>query len=440
MKRPNILFLMSDEHRFDVSGFMGNDIVKTPNLDRLAKDAVIFDNAYAHNPICVPGRQCMLAGQMSTSCNVHRYGEDLAPGYQTFPRLLSQYGYNTVAAGKLHLTGVDQMQGFTNRFGCDAGVSPKFIKNMKEPYVRPKTEGFKWTQSKEVQKAGIGISGGARVDEYSTAGLEHYIWEKYINAYYDRHNNDQPVLLKLSLIQPHYPYFTDEKKFNYYLNRVKEYENKHREIDHDFLSRFPVDASERERQKMLACYYGMVETIDGLYGRILDRLEEVGEDLDNWIIVYTSDHGEMLGEHDIMEKQKFYEGSARIPLFIRYPKKFAPKRVAENVNNIDLFATLLELCSVPCENEVDSRSLVPLLDGDNSEWDNETICQFDGTNIMIKRDSLKYHYYKTSDTSFLWDLDRDPEENINYINEPEYQEFIAKCIVKKNELGFIAEN
>lgn len=439
MKKPNILFLMSDEHRFDVCGFMGNDIVKTPNLDKLAKDAVIFDNAYAHNPICIPGRQCMLAGQMSTSCNVHRYGEDLAPNYQTFPRILSQHGYNTVAAGKLHLVGYDQMQGFTHRIGRDTQMMDRYVENVKEPFVRKANASFKWSQSKEVQKAGIGYSVNARIDEYSTLGLENEILEKFANGLYDRHNPDQPVLLKLSLIAPHYPYFTDEKKFNYYLNRVKAYENQHYEKDHDFLSRFPTDASEREVQKMLACYYGMVERMDEQYGQIVNLLEELGQNLDEWIIVYTSDHGEMLGEHGVMEKQKFYEGSCRVPLFIRYPEKFAPKHVTDNVSSIDLFATLLELCGCTWEKEVDSRSLIPLLDGDNSEWENEIICQFGGTNIMIKKDNLKYHYYKLSDTSFLWDLSRDPEETINYIDEPEYQDFIAKCIQKKNELGFIHE-
>lgn len=436
MKRPNILFLMSDEHRFDVAGFMGNSLVKTPNLDRLAKDAVIFDNAYAHNPICVPGRQCMMSGQMSTSCNVIRYGEDLAPGYQTFPRVLSQYGYSTVVAGKLHHEGIDQMQGFTKRIGMDAELNTKYIPNMKEPFKRTQNASFKWTQSKEVQKAGIGIAAAGKNDAYRTEGLLDEIADKYGHGLYDRQNVEQPVLFKLSLTQPHYPYFTDEEKFYYYLNRVKPYENQHYEADHDFLSKFPVDSTDREIQKMLAAYYGMVEQIDYHFGEVLDQLEYFGEDLDDWIIVYTSDHGEMLGEHGIMEKQKFYEGSCRIPLFIRYPKRFTPKRISQNVNNIDLFATLLELCNCEWDEEVDSKSLIPLLDGNTKDWDNEVICQFDGTNIMIKRDDWKYHYYQTSDTSFLFDLSKDKDEKINFVGEPEYEEFVKYCIKKKEELGF----
>lgn len=437
MGKPNILFLMNDEQRFDVLGFMGNPLVRTPNLDRLAKDAVIFDNAYAHNPICAPGRQCMTAGQMSTSCGVIRYGDDLSPGYQTFPRVLSQYGYKTVVSGKLHHTGVDQMQGYTKRIGCDMGVNGKFIPNMKEPFKRTLNLNPKWSQSKEVQKAGIGNSFLARKDAYRTKGLLLEMEEKYGNGLYDRQNVEQPVFYKLSLGQPHYPYFTDEEKFYYYLNRVKPYENQHYEKDHDILSRFPVDSTDREIQKMIAAYYGMVEQADAHFGEVINQLEYLGHNLDDWIIVYTSDHGEMLGEHGIMEKQKFYEGSCRIPLFIRYPKRFSPKRISQNVNNIDLFATLLELTNCEWEEEVDSKSLIPLLEGNTKDWENEVIGQFDGTSIMIKRDDWKYQYYQTSDTTFLFDLGKDKDEKINFAGEAEYQDFIQYCIKKKDELGFL---
>lgn len=431
-KRPNILFLMTDEHRFDIAGFMGNPIVRTPNLDRLAKDAVIFDNAYAHNPICIPGRQCMLAGEMSTTCGCKRWLDDLPPNYVTFPRVLSQYGYETVAAGKLHLVGQDQMQGFTTRIGAECHVSPKYIPDLKE---MPKAgTDFKWTQDKEVARAGIGESYHQKEDRYALDGLLMYIDERFLSPMYDRAMPDSPIMLKLSLNQPHYPYFTDEKKFKYYLNRVEEYENQHN-FEHDFLSLFPPKASSRDMKRAMAAYYGMIETADEYFGRVIEALENVGQNIDDWIIVYTTDHGEMLGEHNVMEKQKFYEGSVRIPLFIRYPKKFAPKRVKENVSNIDLFATLLDLCNTPCEKKTDSRSLTPLLSGEG-EWFNEVISQFGGTNIMIKRDNLKYHFYTTSQTEFLFDLEKDPAENENYLEAPENAAFVDYCRKKKAELGF----
>ena len=114
-KKPNILFLMSDEHRFDVSGFTGNRVVRTPFLDRLAKDAVIFTNAYTPSPVCIPARQCIAAGQFPRTCGVENYGQDLPPNYQTFAKTLVQGGYKTAAAGKLHHFGIDQMQGWLYR-------------------------------------------------------------------------------------------------------------------------------------------------------------------------------------------------------------------------------------------------------------------------------------------------------------------------------------
>ena len=109
-KRPNILFLMSDEHRPDVTGYAGNDIVKTPTLDWLANTGVTFSNAYTPSPICVPGRQCMMSGQLPKTCNCEGW-IDLAVGHMTFARRFSQYAYQTVACGKLHHFGSDIMQG-----------------------------------------------------------------------------------------------------------------------------------------------------------------------------------------------------------------------------------------------------------------------------------------------------------------------------------------
>ena len=125
--RPNILFLMSDEHRPDVTGYEGDSIIRTPTLDQLADSGVVFRNAYAPAPICIPGRQAMMSGQLPSTCNCLRFGEDLAPNSMTFARRLSQYAYATVAAGKLHHLGADQMQGWTCRIAPDAHVSPRYI-------------------------------------------------------------------------------------------------------------------------------------------------------------------------------------------------------------------------------------------------------------------------------------------------------------------------
>ena len=157
---------------------------------------------------------------------------------------------------------------------------------------------------------------------------------------------------------------------------------------------------------------------------MLEALTHVGQDLDDWIIIYTSDHGEMLGEHALWEKTKFFEGSAKVPLIIRLPGGANGGRIVEeNVNLCDLFATLCDLTDVPAVDGLDSRSLAPLLNGDSTTWNNETISHYGGTNLghedhfdryenlMIKRDQLKYQYYGREMPEVLFDLSVRPGRN-----------------------------
>ncbi len=438
-KRPNVLFLMSDEHRADVAGFAGNTVVRTPNLDRLARDGVVFNNAYTPSPICVPGRQCIASGQLPRTCGCEGW-IDLKPGYMTFARRFAEYAYQTVCCGKLHHMGQDQMQGWLHRPSGDVEDHDAVgaIKEELDKYKRPFTD-FKWSDAKEIKRAGVGLSHLMRWDKRWTDTAIEFVEEYFNNAAYDREQT-QPLMLMVSLVQPHYPYQTDAEKFGYYLNRVEPYLNQDTSA-HPFLGqrqvRPGIDASDREIRRAIAAYYGMVETLDGHFGRVLEQLEYVGENLDDWIIIYTTDHGEMLGEHGIWEKQKFYEGSARVPLVIRWPKGFKGGRsVNENVNLCDLFATLCDMCGIPVPDGLDSRSLVPFLEGKAPAWDNETISQFGDRNIMIKRDDLKYQYYGEGMPEVLFDLKRDPAENVNFIDDVRYSAEVGRFRERLTTFGF----
>jgi len=441
-QRPNILLLMSDEHRADVTGYEGNDVIRTPFLDWLARTGVNFNNAYTPSPICIPSRQAMMSGQLPRTCGCERYGDDLPPFSMTFAKRLSQYGYETVASGKLHHMGPDQMQGWTRRLAGDMHVASRYIDGQVEEAAkaRPTTSQVKWSDAKEIKRASVGRGPCVDFDEHAVDSACRFIKSYFTDPYYDRASPHQPLLLKVSLLQPHYPYFTDEEKFTYYLNRVRPFEDQEL-FDHPFLGtravRVGVDVSPREIRRATAAYYGMVETIDHHYRRIAETLEHVGQDLDDWIIIYTSDHGEMLGEHGIWEKQKFFEASARVPLIIRYPKAFGQGRVVrENVNLCDLFATLCDLTDIPAPEGLDSRSLVPLAKGDASGWDNETISQFRGTNLMIKWGDIKYQYYGESMPEVLFDLAQDPSESSNLIDEPRYRDLLSQFRRRRAELGF----
>ncbi|MEM7809244.1 MAG: sulfatase-like hydrolase/transferase [Planctomycetota bacterium] len=448
--RPNILLLMSDEHRYDVAGFAGNDVIRTPFLDKLSATGVTFDNAYTPSPICIPCRQSMAVGQRPRTCGVERYGQDLPPNSMTFARRLGQFGYETCCAGKLHHMGPDQMQGWSRRLGMDFHVGDGFRDFEVAPPAAPDDPGIgKWSDAKEVARAGTGHGPATQdVDEYALVGAELFTSEYFADPFYDRPQSHRPLLMMLSFVRPHYPYFTDEDRFRYYLNRVAPY---YREpvFDHPFLGSRGIDdaVSEREVRRATAAYYGMIDEIDADYARFSDHLEHLGQDLDDWWIVYTSDHGEMLGQHGVWEKQKFFEASARVPLVVRPPRALRDewqcegRRVSDNVSLLDLFPTLCDASSAtpPDGHPLDGASLVPLMQG-TSRASNEVTSEFDGHNLMIKRGPLKYQWYArhadTPHAEVLFDLDADPAESRNLIDEPRYAEGLLAFRARRVELGF----
>lgn len=439
-RRPNVLFLMSDEHRADVAGYAGNAVVHTPTLDRLARDAAVFANAYTPAPICIPARQSLMAGQFPRTTGCERYGEDLPPGHMTFARLLAEYGYATVACGKLHHTGPDQMQGWTARVGGDVTLDSRHLAGRVVEPTNP--IGHKWPIAKEVRRAGAGRGPCAVADEYTVVGAIDYLTRHFVDPFYDRAIPERPLLLKVSLTEPHYPFLAeDPQRFAYYLPRVPTYAGQ-QPFDHPFLGGglrvvAGTDASEREIRRATAAYYAMVESMDARLGRIVDALHQVGQDLDEWIVIYTADHGEMLGEHGVFEKQKFFEGSVRVPLLVRWPAGLGGGgTVRQNVSLCDLFATLCELTGVPAPSDLDSRSLVPLLTGHGDRWDDEAVSQYNGQNLMIKRDALKYQYYGPDLPEVLFDLDADPGENRNAIDDPQHKDAVELFRRRRRELAF----
>lgn len=452
--RPNILFLMSDQHRFDISGFMGNGVVRTPLLDRLSREAVIFDNAYCPSPICIPGRQALATGQFPRHCGSESFLSDIAPGSMTFSRRLSQWGYFTCCAGKLHHHGQDQMQGWQKRIAPDTEIHPVFIEglvaNEWERWKKPDGIG-KFSNQKEIERAGVGKSPLESNDDLTLTASLNFLERYFADPYYDRPQSCQPLLFKVSFNNPHYPYLTSKELFNYYLNRVPIY-NRHERFDHPILAQTQsgphIHVNDRDCRRATAAYYGMIESLDERFCKIIDKLEELGENIDDWLIIYTSDHGDMLGEHGVWEKTSFFEGSVRVPLFIRYPQKWRDKywmdkedrlSISQNVSTCDLFATLCDYTGITMPSGTDSRSLMSLVQRDSDDWFNESVSQYAGT-LMIKMENLKYCYYEklkdSLDAEVLFDLEKDPQELYNVITMPEYTEQIKRFRKKKKELKY----
>jgi choline-sulfatase len=438
-KRPNILFLMTDQHRPDVTGYEGNPVIRTPTLNRLAETGVVFRNAYTPSPICVPSRQCLMAGQLPKTCKCEGW-IDLEPGYQTFSREFSRYAYNTVCSGKLHHLSQDQMQGWTQRMAPDAEMMDRYIQGaIEEEFARysPPPGTGKWSNQREVEEARAVEGPCQTFDARAVNAALDYLERYFADPVYQRPQSHRPLLFKLSLIQPHYPFFTDQERFDYYLSRVSTYVEE--PCDHPVLSlsqqNKPVTVSETAIRRATAAYYGMIDNVDAYFDQVLDKLEELGENLDEWIIIYTSDHGEMLGQHGIWEKTRFYEGSVRVPLIIRWPEKFQARIVDENVNLCDMFATLCDLAGLKIPDGLDSRSLWPLLHGVAENWSNETVSQMGGSHVMIKQGHLKYQYYGEDIPEVLFDLERDTREIENVAGSPEYADDMRRFRARLSELG-----
>ncbi|MGL1890063.1 MAG: sulfatase-like hydrolase/transferase [Spirochaetaceae bacterium] len=452
-KKPNILFLMTDEQRFDVNGFSGNEIIRTPVMDRIAENGVVFTNVYSPSPACIPARQCLAAGQLTKTCKVHKYGDDLTPGYPTWASLLSQYAYMTTACGKLHHMGIDDRQGWLRRIGSDHMQSPirgkqhipGLIQEELDKYIPHKFRDPAWDPIKEIKRAGIGDGPFTNVwDDYTTIGAKNMVNEYFLGSEYDKDESFLPHVLYVGFNAPHYPYFADKEKFEYYLNRVPVYLNQ-KPFDHPVLgtcsrNNKPVlvgdDVTNREMQRATAAYYANIEQCDIRFGDIMETIEHVGENLDDWIIILTTDHGEMLGEHSIWEKARFFEGSVKVPLIISWPKNFSKRVVNENVNLCDLYATICDLCEIPIPEGLDSRSLVPLMNGNNKDWNNESISTMNNKHLMIKRDNLKYQFYGEDGEEVLFDLHNDPDELINYISDKNYIKYVKQFRQRRAELGF----
>jgi choline-sulfatase len=364
----------------------------------------------------------MMAGELPTSCGCWTYGMDLDPGYQTFSRQFAEQGYRTTCAGKLHHRGFDQMQGWRRRIGYDSFVGgPGYDGDPKETGFeqadgaidRYADDGPAMASTNPVQEAGAGRSEQVSRDEYTVQGAKQFVREHFVSPYQSYGGpSDRPLLFKVSLEQPHPPFLTYEDRFEYYLNRVEPYlveSAEHPLTDYRGATtrRVGVDVTAREVRRATAAYYGMIETIDRQFGAVIDALTAAGEDMDEWIIVFTSDHGELLGQEGLWGKRSFHEGSVNVPLFVRWPDRFDPTTVDANVSLCDLYATLCTLADIPVPDELESRDFSALLEGRSEawqeQWDNEALAELDGERLMIKRDDWKYVYDTVSEDEFLFD-------------------------------------
>ena len=460
---PNIVVIMSDEHGGMFSSVAGHPLIQTPNMDRLASEGTTFDNAYCNSPLCVPSRASFLSGKFLSNV---RGGWDnampLAPDGLTWPYLLRSRGYSTVLDGKMHFLVPGALHGFQRQL-------------TREPHQHNKHYIHRWRDGMATEVTYSGQSGqhwsplavtptdtgtpSHHPDEQTVipaASASPHRWEQgatagpgtteYIDfdddvetaalAYIDdQANHDQPFALCIGFLAPHPPFVVPEPYFSMYYPDNTDLPD----LPPGHLDELPPAArrlremlgfgpyNEDDLRRARAAYYGMITYLDDKIGRILDALDE--NDLaDNTLVVYTTDHGEMLGEHGMFRKMNFYEQSAHIPLQMRLPGVIpAGRRVPEVVSLVDVSATIVDLCGVDIDRwYLDGDNLIPLINGDSAAWKNEAFVEFlahgtDRARAMIRIGNWKLCYGHCEPPELeLYNLETDPGEFDNLANRPEF--------------------
>lgn len=421
-ERPNFLVFMSDEHGPMFSGTYGHDLVKTPNMDRIAEQGVTFENGYCNSPLCTPSRLSFMTGKYVSHCQGWDNSTPLYVGRVTWAWLLKSLGYDTALNGKMHMMGPRPLNGFDEQLSHDPHAANEHaVIRWKDGITKGQTP---WP---DVLNAGPGRSPVIDHDEAVEAAAHDYLQ--------DPARQEAPWAMVCGFISPHFPLNVPEPFFSmYYPDNVDLPNNPPGHLESlppaaTRLQRLTGTAGPYTEDQLLrarAAYYGMITCLDEKYGRILDTLEKNGQ-AENTVIVHTSDHGEMAGEHGLWRKMCFYEQSARIPLQMAWPGHLPEGRWERGAtSNVDIVATMMDLVGInPKEWSMDGDSLLPYLSGEQPEWKDEAFCEHlahgtEGPRAMVRQGDWKLCYTHLDEPEFeLYDLARDPGEFNNLAGQSE---------------------
>lgn len=381
--RPNVLFLLSDQHNYRCLSRLDSALaepVHTPTLDELAANGTVFEQTYCQSPLCAPSRMSMLTGRTVPRCGGLNNHSVLRPGLRTLPAAFSDAGYETCLVGKMHLGGTRQFVGFDHRpYGDLTGGAG----HQHEPLVGS----LNVTKGLGKDTAPVVYDRDWRKRQLTTVGetefpestLQETVVLRESLAFLREHANrapETPWLLCASFSRPHPPFTAPPRHLERYwpdgVTDPRTPETSQFPLSSRLADWYEVDSlSTAEIRKARAAYFACVDYLDELLGELLVLLEAAGF-LENTIVVYTSDHGEMMGEHGLFEKRTWYEDSARVPWMLQTPPQRAgsaePTTVSAPVSLADLFPTLADLCDVPYPDDLDGASLAePVRDGEEPD-------------------------------------------------------------------------
>ena len=437
-RQPNILFIQTDQLTPNVLPAYGNTTCKTPNLNHLAHTGIVFDNAYCNFPLCAPSRFSMASGLLASKIGAYDNAAELPASIPTYAHYLRVLGYHTTLAGKMHFVGPDQLHGFEKRLTSD--IYPGdfgWTADWGATDSNGAPGGRMLTDSRMLDISGI-CARSVQID------YDEEITHKAVQEIYDhvRSSDNRPFFLQVSYTHPHDPYLCQKRHWDLYdgleipaprIASIKEQDNDPhslRTLRQQGLNTAKTSAEDIMRSRR--AYYGNVSYIDDQVGLLLDAIGQSGQAEDT-VIVFSSDHGDMLGERGLWLKKMFFEPAVRVPLIIQAPNRFEPARIGTLCSLLDLLPTFVDLAAIdewqgPVE-PLDGISLIALTRSktadDNRAVYAELLCEgIPSPKFMIRKGPHKF-ITGAGDPDLLFDLERDPDELNNVIYHQEYSD-IAK--------------
>ncbi len=439
--QPNFLFVQADQLAPRFLPTYGNAVARTPNIDALAGDGVVFERAYCNYPLCAPSRMSMMSGLLPSNAGAFDNGAEFPASLPTFAHYLRLLGYQTCLSGKMHFIGPDQLHGFEERLTTDIYPSD-----------------FNWTANWEQAVTGQHrlLAAAGEVNGILRSG----VYEQTVQLDYDeevafkarrklhdlaRTDDPRPFCLFVSFTHPHDPFAIPRRYWDRYrhddidmptvLAMPREELDAHSQRLYDHIGVAEAAMGEADVRVARHAYYGAVSFIDDQVGMLLEALRSGGL-ADNTIVILLSDHGEALGERGLWFKRSFFDCALRVPFIFSAPSLFAPRRVRDNVSLVDLLPTLVDLAAPDQLGEVlatplDGSSLAPFLMDAPVNRDNRVLAEMSGEGLLspavavIEGDEKYIHC--DGDPPLLFDLAEDPDEKRNLTEErPERQaEFAA---------------
>ena len=470
-KKPNIIYLFSDQHRPDAMGCAGNSVIRTPNLDKMASEGVRFSRAYCQSPVCQPSRASVATGLYVPQHGVwSNFRADFNPEWPTMMKQLKKVGYTTAEIGKTHFYSPNPKDAKETRDGprIDLRTYADFVRSFGFDYVLEEYDRYvhAFADINMVTHYSEYLKAKGVLKEYQeqirsiwrltpnhwdgvTSVLEQeddltsFIADRSID-WLKNYEGEEPFFLQIGFVAPHVPLMADPVWAEYYKDAdiplgPRQAPESLNEIWGDYLENnlFKHSNSYKLTDEYVLRgarqYYGMVSLIDQRIGDIVRAVEELGLSENTWFL-YSADHGEMLGDHNLMAKMNFYKSSVNVPAIIKPPQPVEPRVVDGIIEAIDLTGTILDLAGAePTEGSL-AMSLAPFLGGEGNtrEAGFSAIRQgrgFDSQFVMAATERYRLTYERNSDTACeLFDLQEDPDELNDLVNDTSYNGIISSII------------